>query len=295
MTTRTTITEVASASTYAERAAAYAELLQQRKADAAAVPSRKTTSNWNKSSKWAKKERTTDFIGTLPEGIATATLLQTKSTWSRPKQCKLGEDTMTLVVTRTDGSVVRHKMSLDIYAAKRDAAELLGAAPKPTSPTELTAAQAEAMGLVYVDFNGDARGYCYCCGRTGFRVNGSRHLSFHGFTRPGWGYTEGGCEGTGHTPEETLRRALKYARHQEARLAALLDTDLVQETKKRLEWKASQEGSFFAKTAMARFEESGFDPKHEEVNSTRYDLEWQQKSNARWLKTLEAVEEAQTA
>ena len=167
-----------------------------------------SNAKWNKSSKWIKKERTTDFIGTLPEGIAEATLHQTKSTWSRPKQCKIGEDTMTLIVTKTDGTVEKHDMSLDIYAAKKEAAEILGAAPKPTSPTELTAAQAEAMGLVYHDANGDARGFCYCCGRTGFKVNGSRQLSSHGFTRPGWCYTEGGCEGTGHTPEETLDIAL---------------------------------------------------------------------------------------
>ena len=253
-----------------------------------------TTTNWNKSSNWIKKERTTDYIGTLPEGIATATLLQTRSTWSRPRQCKIGKDTTTLVVTRTDGSVERHEMSIDIYAAKKEAAELLGAAPKPTSPTELTAEQAEAMGLVYHDLNGDARGYCYCCGRTGFKVNGSRHLSFHGFTRPGWGYTEGGCEGTGHTPEETLAIALKSARKEEVHLAALLDTDLVQATVARLEWKI-REGSHFAKREMERFEASGFDPKHDEVEATRTDLEYQRKANARWLTTLEAVEEAQTA
>lgn len=255
-----------------------------------------SNTNWNKSSKWIKKERTTDFIGTLPEGIAEATLLQTKSTWSRPKQCKIGEDTMTLIVARTDGTVEKHEnMSLDIYAAKKAAAELLGATPKPTTPTELTAAQAEAMGLVYHDVNGDARGFCYCCGRTGFKVNGSRQLSFHGFTRPGWGYTEGGCDGTAHTPEETLDIALKSARKEEARLAALLDTDLVETTIQRLEWKALKYRSSDFDSDVVRLKEDRPEDSYfrkREIAATRHDLEWRRKTNARWLAMLEEVKAA---
>jgi hypothetical protein len=250
-------------------------------------------SNWNKSSKWVKKERTTDFIGTLPEGVATATLVQTKSTWSVPRQCKIGEDTMTLLVTKIDGSIEKSEMSLDIYAAKKAAAELLGAAPKPTTPTELTAAQAQAMGLVYHDENGDARGYCYCCGRTGFKVNAAGRLSHHGYERPGWGYLVGGCSGTDHTPEETLDIGIKDALWFEESFAKDLATDLYDETLKRLDWGA-RNSSFFGRRNLEKFKSA--DNAHfveEQINETRRDLEFRRKRNLRWLAQLERVKAAQ--
>ena len=253
-----------------------------------------TQTNWNKSSKWIKKERTTDFIGTLPEGVATATLVQTKSSWSRPKQCKLGKDTMTLLVTKVDGAVETTPLSRDIYAAKKAAAELLCSAPKPTTPTELTAAQAQAMGLVYHDMNGDARGYCYCCGRTGFKVNAAGNLSFHGFTRPGWGYTEGGCIGTAHTPEETLDIALRSARSAEAAFADQLETDLVEATLERLRWEVRKSyNRRYKQRELDRFIEEGSDPKSSEVESTRRDIEYRRKNNLCWLAQLEEVKAAQ--
>lgn len=93
--------------------------------------------------------------------------------------------------------------------------------------TELSPAQAPRDGLTFTDPNGDARGYCYCCGRIGFKVDPAGRLSRHGFTRPRWaGFTTGACYGTKHTPEQTLDLAIRGTRESLERLAELLATDL---------------------------------------------------------------------
>tara|TARA_Y100000310_G_scaffold246008_1_gene251076 strand:+ start:479 stop:1258 length:780 start_codon:yes stop_codon:yes gene_type:complete len=256
-----------------------------------------TTSLWSKSTAWKAKARTTEFIGTLPEGIVSATLRQTRSSWSRARQCRIGEDTIRLVVLRAARSPEIHEMSIDIYAAKRDALEILGCGPKPVTPTEMTAAQAAQMGLVYHDVKGDARGYCYCCGRTGFKVDGGRRLSRHGFKRPGWGYTFGECSGTSATPEDTLEIALAEARRTEGRLAASLATDLVEVTLARLQRdvedaRKARRWIQPAEKALRDFEASGRDAGHHEARATRSMLEREQRANTRWLAELERVDAA---
>jgi hypothetical protein len=93
--------------------------------------------------------------------------------------------------------------------------------------TELSPAQAPRERLSFVDAAGEPRGYCYCCGRVGFKLDRSGQLSRHGFTRPRWaGFTTGACSGTRYTPEETLAIAIQGARADLDRLDALLRTDL---------------------------------------------------------------------
>ena len=85
---------------------------------------------------------------------------------------------------------------------------------------------ATTAGIDYIDMNGDRRGYCYCCGRIGFKLNDAGRLSRHGYTRPGWGYDLGGCSGTRMTPEQTLDVAIEWHGQNIEKLEGLLATDL---------------------------------------------------------------------
>lgn len=87
---------------------------------------------------------------------------------------------------------------------------------------ELSPREATIQGLTFTDLDGDLRGYCYACGRAGFKLNGAGRLSRHGYRRPGWGYDVGGCPGSGLTPEETLHKAIAGARRDLDRLDSLL-------------------------------------------------------------------------
>lgn len=260
----------------------------------------KSKALWAKASAWTSKRRTTDYIGELPVGETgsktptAASIVQTKSTWSMARQCKLGEDTAKLYVTFLGGKVAKHVLSLDHHTQRREALEILGTAPKPKLPTELTAAQAEKIGLVYHDSEGDARGYCYLCSRAGFKVDRGTALSRHGFQRPGWGYTFGECVGSGLTPQETLARALIFGREKEASLAKSLAGDLVAETTARVEFelarakaRSSTWGMKDAVKLQAKLDAPAFDA--EELGTTRYELERQREHNASWLEGLEAA------
>lgn len=98
---------------------------------------------------------------------------------------------------------------------------------------ELSIEDATRAGLIFKDIAGDLRGYCYCCGRIGFKLNKHGQLSRHGFTRPRWmGYTEGACYGTRHTPEQTLLIAIENCETHDRALDALLATDLIDYTMK---------------------------------------------------------------
>jgi len=108
------------------------------------------------------------------------------------------------------------------------AAEVVKAAPKvdDTKMRDLSPREATTAGIDYIDMNGDRRGYCYCCGRVGFKLNAQGRLSRHGYQRPGWGYDLGGCDGSRMTPEQTLEAAIEWHGRMIADLEALLATDL---------------------------------------------------------------------
>lgn len=246
---------------------------------------------WNKSSAWVKKARTTEFAGKLPEGVESVVIAQTKSTWSRAKQCKLGEDTATLVVTKTDGTVERTPLSRDIYEAKRQAVELLGCAPKPTSPKELSPEQVAEEDLVY-HVDGVAYGYCYCCGRAGLKVSEHGALSYHGFRRPGWGSTYGGCYGSHKTPKKTLSVALNTCRDEESRLANWLAGDLIEQLTKKLRWELERD-----RARMSQWRRSDIERDLAKLSagdtgptkSFRAELESQRRANASLLEVLAGI------
>lgn len=100
---------------------------------------------------------------------------------------------------------------------------------------EVDMEEATKAGLSYIDSKGDLRGYCYCCGRAGFKLDAGGGLSRHGFTRPRWmGYTTGACWGTKMTPEQTLDAAIKTTTERVDWLKERLSTDLVREAVKRM-------------------------------------------------------------
>mgnify|MGYP003663778897 CR=1 FL=1 len=96
-----------------------------------------------------------------------------------------------------------------------------------TKVRELGPQAATTAGIDFIDSNGDRRGYCYCCGRIGFKLNDTGHLSRHGYSRPGWGYDVGGCFGSGRTPERTLEIAIAWHGQEIAFREELLATDLI--------------------------------------------------------------------
>lgn len=96
-----------------------------------------------------------------------------------------------------------------------------------TKVREMGARAATKAGISYTDLNGDVRGYCYCCGRVGFKLSPAGTLSRHGYSRPGWGYDVGGCQGSGRTPERTLDVAIDFHERMVAKHEELLATDLV--------------------------------------------------------------------
>lgn len=96
-----------------------------------------------------------------------------------------------------------------------------------TKVTDLAPAEATKQGLTYTDIKGTLRGYCYCCGRIGFKINKHGNLSRHGFTRPRWmGYTTASCSGSGLSPEHTLEIAIECAESEIGKLEQILSTDL---------------------------------------------------------------------
>jgi len=95
-----------------------------------------------------------------------------------------------------------------------------------TKMREMTAQEATTAGIDYIDMKGDRRGYCYCCGRIGFKLDKHGELSRHGYQRPGWGYDIGGCWGSKKTPERTLDAAIEWNGEQITKLTELLTTDL---------------------------------------------------------------------
>tara|TARA_R110002153_G_scaffold66396_1_gene177486 strand:- start:98 stop:919 length:822 start_codon:yes stop_codon:yes gene_type:complete len=96
-----------------------------------------------------------------------------------------------------------------------------------TKVRELGPHAATAAGIDFLDSSGDRRGYCYCCGRVGFKLNDAGRLSRHGYSRPGWGYDVGGCQGTRKTPEQTLDLAIDFHKHMIVKHEELLATDLI--------------------------------------------------------------------
>tara|TARA_R110000764_G_scaffold36736_1_gene81921 strand:+ start:5871 stop:6716 length:846 start_codon:yes stop_codon:yes gene_type:complete len=95
-----------------------------------------------------------------------------------------------------------------------------------TTVREMTPQAATTAGIDYIDQAGDRRGYCYCCGRIGFKLNAQGRLSRHGYTRPGYGYDTAACHGTRKTPEQTLDIAILWNKGMIQDLEGLLETDL---------------------------------------------------------------------
>ena len=89
---------------------------------------------------------------------------------------------------------------------------------------EVAVEDAARAGRDYIDRNGDRRGYCYCCGRVGFKLNAFGVLSRHGYTRPGIGYDLGGCYGSKLTPEATLAAAIKATKNLIAKIEGIIET-----------------------------------------------------------------------
>lgn len=79
--------------------------------------------------------------------------------------------------------------------------------------------------LVFTDSKGDERGVCWCCGRSGFKLNKNGLMSNHGFKRPGWGFQTSGCVASRMTPGMALELAIKWTGEQVEKLTALLSDD----------------------------------------------------------------------
>jgi hypothetical protein len=127
------------------------------------------------------------------------------------------------------GDLIEYAQDIRAAALELKAAEVVKAAPKvdDTKVRELGPQAATTAGIDYIDQNGDRRGYCYCCGRVGFKLNDAGRLSRHGYIRPGYGYDLGGCSGTRRTPEQTLDVAIAWHGERITELVELLATDLV--------------------------------------------------------------------
>lgn len=174
-----------------------------------------------------------------------------------------------------------------------------------TKVRELSPAQATREGLRYHDLVGDLRGYCYCCGRIGFKIDPAGNLSRHGFTRPRWqGVTFGQCYGSKHTPEVTLALAIDAAERQAAHLAGLLATDLVAHAIAMLELGDASSRSKYGwglqgfETKLAHLREGTVPSYQEEEYWTpagkRRELLDHQKRNATWLADLLKVRDGAT-
>ena len=126
-----------------------------------------------------------------------------------------------------------------------------------TKVREIGPKQATTAGIDFIDQNGERRGYCYCCGRAGFKLNDAGLLSRHGYSRPGWGYDVGGCQGTRKTPERTLDIAIDFHQHMIEKHEGLLATDLVafalfQDRRQRKQQRAEGRHSFEVRGDYAR-------------------------------------------
>ena len=126
------------------------------------------------------------------------------------------------------GELLERVQDIRACYAELKAAEVVKQAAKvdDTKVREVSPAEATTEGIDYIDMAGDRRGYCYCCGRVGFKLNASGRLSRHGYIRPGYGYDLGGCVGTRLTPEQTLDEAIKWNGNRIFELEDLLATDL---------------------------------------------------------------------
>lgn len=126
-----------------------------------------------------------------------------------------------------------------------------------TKVREIGPKQATTAGIDFIDLNGERRGYCYCCGRAGFKLNDSGLLSRHGYSRPGWGYDIGGCQGTRKTPARTLDIAIDFHQHMIVKHEELLATDLIafallQDRRQRKQKRAEGRHSFEHRGSHAR-------------------------------------------
>lgn len=169
-----------------------------------------------------------------------------------------------------------------------------------TKVREVAPAQAAQEGLVYQDMNGETRGYCYCCGRVGFKLDAQGRLSRHGYQRPGFGYDVGGCSGTKHTPEATLAIAITSCRRLAVRFEEALAGDMVSYTVTRLKQLKLRESSrhadrFDARIAFVLGTGEQVGSYSNDVADTRYMMEREQKWNAEYLVQLEAVEAQRVA
>ena len=100
----------------------------------------------------------------------------------------------------------------------------------PKTPSDVNLAEITVAGLSYPDFkNTDRRrGFCACCGRSGFLLNKDGRLSRHGFTRPRYyGFTTAECQGSGMKPQDTVKVAIGLLTMSIANLDAILATDLI--------------------------------------------------------------------
>lgn len=103
----------------------------------------------------------------------------------------------------------------------------------PKSPADVNLADVTVAGLSYPDSKkvDRRRGFCACCGRSGFLLNKEGRLSRHGFTRPRyWGVTVGECEGSGMKPQDTVAIAIRQIEHSIPKAERLLATDMVEFT-----------------------------------------------------------------
>ena len=126
-----------------------------------------------------------------------------------------------------------------------------------TKVREIGPKQATTAGIDFIDLNGERRGYCYCCGRVGFKLNDAGRLSRHGYSRPGWGYDIGGCQGTRKTPEQTLDLAIDFHQRMIVKHEELLSTDLIafalkQDRNQRKQQRAEGRRSFEHRGGYAR-------------------------------------------
>jgi hypothetical protein len=168
-----------------------------------------------------------------------------------------------------------------------------------TLPRELSPAQQPVESLVYVDpLDQRAKGYCYCCGRVGFKVAEDRRISTHGFKRPGYGYITGSCFGSQHTPEETLALAIRFAEKRDSDLAALLATDLIKHATKHLvyrqrEFKRRQSWAYRKDSHSRKYVADDIRKvragKSDLPARLRTSLVQDREQNARWLKELRSI------
>jgi hypothetical protein len=133
----------------------------------------------------------------------------------------------------------------------------------PKNPADVNLAEITVAGLSYPDSKkaDRRRGFCACCGRSGFLLNKAGRLSRHGFVRPRyWGTTMGECPGSHMTPQETVAVAIDLLNASLAHLDDVLATDLVAYTikferdlKRKREARNAQ-SSFYVPPARGSYE-----------------------------------------